>query len=94
MWWQVLHIRLYGIGTNNLGFMGMQIKRIFRYGYSTLCVLVGMIVSFFVFNYYHSAKQIDINEKADREKYHYNYELAVMVSGDSFESDTLNYDYI
>lgn len=53
-----------------------------------------MIVSFFVFNYYHSAKQIDINEKADREKYHYNYELAVMVSGDSFESDSLNYDYI
>lgn len=50
-----------------------------------------MIVSFFVFNYYHSAKQIDINEKADREKSHYNYELAVMVSGDSFESDSLNY---
>lgn len=70
----------------------MQMKKVFRYGYSTLYVLVGMIVSFFVFNYYHSAKQIDINEEADRENYHYNYELAVMISGDSFELDSLNYE--
>lgn len=67
-----------------------MMKRIFRYGYSTVCVIVGLVVGFFVFHYYAGAEQIDINEKTDRSKYEYKYELPIAISGDEYSLELLH----
>lgn len=67
-------------------------KRLFRYGYSTICVIVGLVISFFVFQYYGGAKKIDSNENADRENYNYNYEMSFFMQGALFSLDEINYE--
>lgn len=65
-------------------------RRIFRYGYSTVCVILGLVVGFFVFQYYQGAQQIDINEKTDLHRYAYQYELPISILGDESSLELLH----
>lgn len=75
----------------NINFVGKKLIKFFRYGTVTGGVLLGFVVSFFVFGYYDTAKRIDVNESDDRKKYSYESSVTYVAYGKQLDINDINY---